>query len=228
MANEKQNIERRVFDFHESREFAPHIDGDGRRIVGYAIVFNHESRVLYDKASRSTFIEVIRPEAVNMDFLGRQDIKLNFQHNNDNILARSCMGFGSLSYDIDDYGVKFSCELPNSSMGNDVLEMIRRGDVFGCSFAFTYGKDGYKDVKTGSERYRYVTGFGSIDDFAIVVDPAYLGTMVTTMRAYEASEEDPEEKRGEEQPENHEEKPFRETAEALSLEMELLELEGIL
>ena len=178
------NMERRVFDFREHREFAPHIDSENeRRVIGYAIVFNQESRVLYDAKARSTFIETINPEAVTKDFLDRQDIKLNFNHDNDRILGRSLFGGGTLSYEIDEYGVRFACELPNTAAGNDVLELIRRGDVFGCSFAFTYSKDGVKDLKKGGERYRYISAFGSIDDFSIVVDPAYWGTFVTT-RAY--------------------------------------------
>ena len=192
MNQEERQLERRVFDFSEHPDLAPRIDGsdDSRVIIGYAIVFNQNSRVLYDKASRSAFTEVIERGAVNIDFLNAQDIKLNFNHNNDHILGRSMAGHGTLSYEIDDYGVRFRCELPNTSVGNDVLEMIRRGDVSGCSFAFTYAKDGFRDEKKGGEKYRTVTRFGSIDDFAIVVDPAYWGTFVCTRAFQEPSAAD--------------------------------------
>ena len=76
-------------------------------------------------------------------------------------------------------------ELPNTTVGNDVLELIRRGDVFGCSFAFTYAKDGVRDEKKDGQNLRTVIKMDSIHDFSIVVDPAYLGTYVVSKRAFE-------------------------------------------
>lgn len=206
------DFERRVFDFREHREYAPHLVSEESRVVeGYAIVFNQESRVQYDKASRKTFIEVIEPRAVTIDFLNAQDIKLNFNHNNDYILGRSCFGGGTLTFEIDEYGVKFRCELPNTTTGNDVLELIKRGDVWGCSFAFTYDKDGVVDEKRGGKNYRTIVKFGGIYDFAIVVDPAYWGTFagVVATRAYS-------------------EPPAPEVGIPATQEMELLKLRGLL
>jgi phage head maturation protease len=71
-----------------------------------------------------------------------------------------------------------------------VLELIRRGDVFGCSFAFSYAKDGVRDEKKNGQNYRTVIQMASIDDFSIVVDPAYLGTYVCT-REFHAPDEEP-------------------------------------
>ena len=71
-----------------------------------------------------------------------------------------------------------------------MLELIKRGDVFGCSFAFTYAKDGIRDEKRNGQNYRTVIQMASIDDFSIVVDPAYLGTYVTT-REFSAPDEAP-------------------------------------
>ena len=94
------------------------------------------------------------------------------------------------AYEIDEYGVKYRFEMPNTTTGNDVLEMIRRGDVWGCSFAFTYAKDGIRDEKRNGQNYRTVIQMASIDDFSIVVDPAYLGTYVCT-REFSAPDEAP-------------------------------------
>lgn len=182
----------RVFDFsREHREFAPHIaEGENsRRVEGYAIVFNQRSRVLYDKEKKKFFVEVIEPRAVTKELLDSCDIKLLFNHDNNHILGRSIFGYGSLSYEIDDYGVKYSVELPNTTDGNNVLELIRRGDVFGCSFAFNYDKDGVVDVKKGGENLRTIIKFSRISDFSIVVDPAYWGTFVSS-RAFEEPREE--------------------------------------
>lgn len=182
------NHEIRFYDFSkaENREYAPHLtEKDGRVVTGYAIVFNQRSRVLYDRAQRKYFTEVIDPRAVTMAFLNEQDIKFNFNHDNNQLLGRSLYGSGSLSFEVDEYGVRYTIELPNTTAGNDVLEMIRRGDVFGCSFAFTYAKDGVRDEKKDGQNLRTVIKMDSIHDFSIVVDPAYLGTYVVSKRAFE-------------------------------------------
>lgn len=189
--NEKLR-EIRFYDFRkENREYAPHLAEENSRIVeGYAIVFNQQSRQLYDKASKKVFTEIIDPRAVTKTFLDDQDVKMLYNHSNDMLLARSTYGIGTLSYEIDEYGVKYRFEAPNTTVGNDVLELIRRGDVWGCSFAFSYAKDGVRDEKRNGQNFRTVIQMASIDDFSIVVDPAYLGTYVTT-REFSAPEEEP-------------------------------------
>ena len=181
----------RCYDFSkENREYAPHLAEDNSRIVeGYAIVFNQPSRKLFDKATKKVFTETIDPRAVTKLFLDDQDIKMVFNHSTDMLLARSTYGIGTLSYEIDDYGVRYRFEMPNTTTGNDLLEMIRRGDVFGCSFAFTYAKDGIRDEKRNGQNFRTVIQMASISDFSIVVDPAYLGTYVST-REFIAPEEE--------------------------------------
>ena len=182
----------RCYDFRkENREYAPHLAEENSRIVeGYAIVFNQQSRKMYDKASKKIFTEVIDPRAVTKAFLDEQDVKMLFNHSNDMLLARSTFGYGTLSYEIDEYGVKYRFEMPNTTVGNDVLELIRRGDVWGCSFAFSYAKDGVRDEKRNGQNYRTVIQMASIDDFSIVVDPAYMGTYVCT-REFCAPDDEP-------------------------------------
>ena len=193
MTMEKNIKEIRCYDFSkENREFAPHLAEENSRIVeGYAIVFNQPSRKLFDKASKKVFTETIDPRAVTKLFLDDQDIKMLYNHSNDMLMARSTYGFGTLSYEIDDYGVKYRFEMPNTSLGNDVLELIRRGDVWGCSFAFTYAKDGIRDEKKNGQNFRTVIQMASISDFSIVVDPAYVGTYVST-REFSAPDEETE------------------------------------
>ena len=72
--NEKLR-EIRFYDFRkENREYAPHLAEENSRIVeGYAIVFNQQSRQLYDKASKKVFTEIIDPRAVTKAFLDDQD-----------------------------------------------------------------------------------------------------------------------------------------------------------
>lgn len=51
-------------------------------------------------------------------------------------MARSNMGAGSLALSVDDYGLAYKFDAPNTQCGNDAIEMINRGDLFGSSFAF--------------------------------------------------------------------------------------------
>ena len=171
----------RVFDFsRENREYAPRVAEEGSRVIeGYAIVFNRRSRVLYDAKAKKSFVEIIEPRAVTQDLLDRMDIKLLFNHDSNHLLGRSCYGYGTLSYEIDEYGVKYRCEMPNSVDGDNVLELVKRGDLFGCSFAFLYDKDGYVDEKIDGENVRTVVKMSAVIDFSVVVDPAYWGTCVS-------------------------------------------------
>lgn len=159
---------------------------NGRTVEGYAIVFNQSSRIMYDAQRRLYFEEVIDRAAISEDFLQRQDIILNRDHNNTLILGRYRFGGGSCELTIDEYGVKYRSELPETALGDETLEAVKRGDLFGSSFAFRYAKDGYKDERTQDGTYlRRVTEFAGIYDVSIVANPAYFGTSVGA-RAFDA------------------------------------------
>ena len=116
------------------REAAEGQEGESRTITGRAIVFNAESEVLDDWGER--FREVILPEAVTMEFLNTQDVKMNMLHERELTIARCNKGVGSLRMAVDEQGVTFEFEAPNCDIGDRCLEMVRRGDYSGCSFEF--------------------------------------------------------------------------------------------
>ena len=94
------------------------------KLEGYAIVFNRTSNVLYDKASRKFFTETILPEAVDYNVISRSDILMLINHNKERMLARSRFGEGSLKLEIDDLGVRFSFDIPKTSDGDYIREMV--------------------------------------------------------------------------------------------------------
>lgn len=49
----------------------------GRTVEGYAVVFNHESKVLFDKANKRFFIEIIEDGAITEELLRSCDILYN-------------------------------------------------------------------------------------------------------------------------------------------------------
>ena len=150
---------------------------ESRTIEGRAIVFNSESEILDDLGER--FREIILPEAVTMDFLKTQDIKLNMLHQRDLTLARYNKGKGSLRLSVDSKGLTFSFEAPRCDLGDRCLEMVRRGDYSGCSFEF-YPLDYVVEKRNGGKdiviKHRK---FSALVALTIGLDPAYKQTSVT-------------------------------------------------
>lgn len=156
-----------------------------RTIKGYAILFNVPSAPLWsDEDSEAR--EVIAPEAVTKEFLDGQDIKMTMFHDSHSLLARSNKGGGTLSYTVDDKGVMFEFTAPNTVDGDKALELVRRGDISGCSFAFTthyfdsdfverQSKVAANGVNNITYRVKAVTG---IYDFTLAANPYYPDTSV--------------------------------------------------
>jgi HK97 family phage prohead protease len=182
------------------REAAEGQEGESRTITGRAIVFNAESEVLDDWGER--FREVILPEAVTMEFLNTQDVKMNMLHERELTIARCNKGVGSLRMAVDEQGVTFEFEAPKCDIGDRCLEMVRRGDYSGCSFEFypkdyeverTKGADGKEEVII---RHR---SFEFLSSLTIGMDPAYRQTSVNVRElkggVIEGTEETEEQKR---------------------------------
>ncbi len=160
-------------------------EAPSRTITGYAILFNTPSAPLWSD-DESEAREEIAPEAITSDFLDGQDIKMTMFHDRQLILARSNRGEGTLSYSVDGKGVAFEFEAPNTADGDKALELVRRGDISGCSFAFTtryYNTDFVERRSTVTEdgmnhityRVKAITG---VYDFTLAADPYYPDTSV--------------------------------------------------
>lgn len=158
---------------------APKVN-ESRTIEGYAIVFGQESEVLFDKSKRRRFIEIIQPGAVTQELLERSDVKALLEHNSERMLARSFNGKGTLTLSVDSHGVKYRFAAPATQDGDYSVEMVRRGDLFGSSFAYaTDEKNVRYEKREDGMLMRYVNKIEWIGDVSIVSDPAYMGTDVT-------------------------------------------------
>ncbi len=155
-----------------------------RKIYGYAILFNTLSAPLWSDGEEEAR-EVIAPGAITKGLLDKSDIKMTMFHDRQLILARSKSGKGTLKYGIDKKGVYFEFEAPKTANGDEALELVKRGDICGCSFAFTtyYRNTDYVKRSTRKAngklqiiyRVEKVTG---IYDFTLAADPAYPDTSV--------------------------------------------------
>ena len=153
----------------------PVVNPDSRTVEGYAVVFNSLSEDL-------GFYETINPAAITEDVLMRSDVFCLFNHDQDKVLARSKYGTGSLQLQLDEQGLKYSFTAPNTDLGDELLEYLRRGDIDSSSFAFTVSTDEGSEVwTTGTDgrQYREILKIDSLHDVSPVWTPAYSSTSVS-------------------------------------------------
>ena len=155
-----------------------------RTIVGRAILFNTPSAPLWSDEDEEAR-EIIAPEAITKELLDGCDIKFTMFHDRQLILARSNKGTGTLSYTVDDKGVAFEFEAPNTVDGDKALELVKRGDLAGCSFAFSthYWDESFVsrtvEVRDGRAYITYtVKAVTGVYDMTLAADPVYPDTSV--------------------------------------------------
>ena len=149
----------------ETRNFNVSLDNDSRILSGYAAVFNSESKDL------GGFTEMISPTAFE-GVIERSDVFAVLDHDRNKVLARSKMGKGSLELNIDSKGLQFRFESPNTTLGNDVLSMVKRGDLTDASFCFTVEDESWQKREDGSY-LRTINKIGDLFDVAICYNGAY-------------------------------------------------------
>ena len=155
-----------------------------RTIVGRAILFNTPSAPLWSDEDEEAR-EIIAPEAITKELLDGCDIKFTMFHDRQLILARSKNGAGTLSYTVDEKGVAFEFEAPNTTDGDKALELVKRGDLAGCSFMFSthYWDEAFVsrtvEVRDGRAYITYtVKAVTGVYDMTLAADPAYPDTSV--------------------------------------------------
>lgn len=159
----------------EIRSFNLNADNDSRLISGYAIVFNSMSNDL------GGFREIISPTAVTEELIANSDVVFNYAHNDNNILARSNKGEGTLELSVDERGLYFAFEMPKTALGDQILESIKRGDISKCSFCFSLDNDECETWTRDADNniIRTINTISGLYDCAIVVHPAYDETEVS-------------------------------------------------
>lgn len=173
---EEEKKERGASLKRETRNFDADFEvresGDGMTFVGYAAKFNSRSENL------GGFIETIEPGAFKRTLQSRNDVKLLVNHDAGRVLASTRSGTMRL-YE-DSIGLKVEADLPNTSDGRDMAELLRRGDLSSMSFGFNVIKDSWS--ADGTERtLKSVRLF----ETSIVAWPAYQATEAA-VRSYDA------------------------------------------
>lgn len=155
----------------EIRNYSNAFEIENRNISGYGILFESESVDM-------GFVEVIKRGAVTQEQLDNSDIFIYFNHNDNEVLARSINGEGSVNLTVDEIGVKYEFEAPNTQRGDELLEHIKRGELFGSSFGFTLPIDGSGErwEKRDGKYYRTITKIDRVWEISPVFSPAYPNT----------------------------------------------------
>jgi hypothetical protein len=135
----------------------------GRRLEGYAAVFNSDARL-------GSFVETIAPGAFRSALAG--DVLALMDHDPAKVLGRTRSGTLRLSEDT--RGLAFSLDVPDTQAGRDVLALAERSDLGGCSFGFTVPKGG----ETWSGERRTLTQVGLREISVVSAWPAYPDTEI--------------------------------------------------
>ena len=171
---------------------------ESRTVEGTPIVFGVRSVNLTPWSDTREVYEVLEPGCITNELLMRSDVILNLNHSNmvPDVLGRCRNGRGTLSLELREDKVGCRCDLPHTNNANDTLELMRRGDITGMSFAF---EDDWQDSENGvsyertSETHdgkevwlRHVKRITGLYDVAIVTHPAYQQTSVGTREQSES------------------------------------------
>lgn len=156
-------METRHFELAELRAID---DANPRRLRGLAVVYGAT-------ANLGKFQERVSPGALTRTLANAHDIKARFEHR-DLIASRSN---GTLKLQDTPQGLAVDIDVAETRAGDDMLALVRRGDIKGMSFAFLPAKNGQRFTRDNGQLVRELL---DIDLFEVTVTdrPAYPDTAV--------------------------------------------------
>lgn len=152
-------------------------DEGKQTVAGYAALFNSDSQLLYN-----FFTESIAPGAFKDSLARGDDVRALVDHNPSLIVGRNKAG--TLRLTEDSKGLFVEITPPNTSVGKDLIENLRLGNVSQMSFGFTV-QDSEWITKNGKD-HRILKRV-NLFDVSVVTYPAYTETSVGLRSAIEAT-----------------------------------------
>ena len=189
----------------EIRNFGNISNGEeSRNIEGYAALYSSRS------VNLGGFTEEITPGAFDGVIEKSVTLALIDHNQSRGILAKNSKGKGSLTLEADEKGLHFRFSAPETELGNELIEYLKRGDITQCSFAFSVADEHWE--KTDADEYvRHIDKIDRLYDVSAVFNPAYPETSIA-MRSLEAFKASEIEQRAEEETKTEErEEPVVET-----------------
>lgn len=182
-----ENYERRTFDRPVEFRAAPEGASSPGTLAGYAAVFNSESRDL------GGWSEIIDPAAFgpvgDFDLAGNGvRVMCRGEHLSVQLLGTTdAQPTPTLRISVDEVGVFYECDLPNTGAGRDIAVLAARGDYKHSSFAFRTAPDGAEWFFNENDQIVRRVLRAQLIDVAPVADPAYweATTGLTSARSFD-------------------------------------------
>lgn len=159
-------------------------EGEKRTIAGYAAVFNSEANI------GGAFREVITPGAF-AESLKSADVRALVDHDSGRVIGRSKAG--TLRLKEDERGLSVEIDLPDTSDGRDIGELVSRGDIDGMSFGFRVTHDEWDETVEPMIRTIHAI---ELHEVSAVTWPAYADTSLA-MRSKESAKSEADKARAE-------------------------------
>lgn len=198
---ENKNTERRISAGAVSVERS---EKGASKLSGYAVVFDERTTI------GGQFTESVKRSA--FDGVDMSKTFALFNHDWNQPLGKAGK---NLTLEVDERGLRFDLELPNTSYANDLAENVRTGLVEGCSFGFTIAEDSWE--RNEGLPARQIERVGDLFEVTLTHIPAYPTTEVA-LRSMEAALTPAEEEAVEAIAEEVAEEPLEAPEEVLEVE----------
>lgn len=143
---------------------------EGNALSGFAHVFGNRAILAgkrYEQFAPTAFNRVLSDP--------NTDVRAFFNHDQAKLLGRQSSG--TLRLSVEEEGLAFSVDLPDTTYANDLRELVKRGDLDGASFAFIPGEVALGRAADGLQ-LRTHTDVKELIDISPVTLPAFTGTSV--------------------------------------------------
>ncbi|WP_203624470.1 phage major capsid protein [Lacticaseibacillus sp. 866-1] len=145
------------------------------KLSGYGAIWNQPSL-------KGDFIEYISPSA--LDGVDLSGVLLLYAHDFNNILAR--VDANTLTLKVDQKGLYFEAQLPDTTLAHDVYNNIIAGNVKGVSIGFNIASGGDSWDYRAGETIHTITQIERLNELSLTPIPAYAQTSVEVQRDYQA------------------------------------------
>lgn len=145
-------------------------EDDGKRTISGSIKYNNESAEMRDWWG-DTFVEEIAEGAFDESLKVRDVVGL-WSHDTSQVLGNTKSK--TLRIENDKKELRFELDIPNTTVGNDAWELIKRGDVDGVSFGMKVTKDKWSsEERENGKVYKRSILNAELYEISPVAFPAY-------------------------------------------------------
>jgi len=146
------------------------------QIFGHAAVFFNENDLegtQFDVFGDGSVLERIMPVAFDEALSRPDDVRGLVNHDSNLLLGRTTAKTMRLS--VDDVGLRFEIDPPDTQVGRDTVTLLNRGDMTGSSFGFLIDEQVFREIEGGDLIIREIVSV-TLFDVSPVTFPAFQGT----------------------------------------------------